>query len=242
MALTLESSTHESIIKAKRNGYRPTHRNKWLFLSNGILKAQELLLLEYYADQMDFDHRHKQYGTVDVNFREISQMFRNSSSTIRVWHSGLLEKKFIQSTSNKHLFLLANCERYIQPSKQFAGKAAEITTQEKDQPVEIILQNFEIVFQPTEKNVQPTEEKSFQQLKQSVSVPLGSFKGLSKVLSPTPSPASFPPHTKTNHEYQRLREEDGYTLLSTEDMEWLDKHHQQLPLDGLSANSQLVHQ
>lgn len=75
----------------KLNGYRPTLRNRWLLVENGALSIQEFVLLEYYADIMDFDHNHPHYGCFQFNPKETAKILnRTSENTIRQWHNSLL--------------------------------------------------------------------------------------------------------------------------------------------------------
>jgi len=128
----------------KLNGYRLTHRNKWRLIENKILILQELALLEYYADIFDFDKNHSNFGLFMVNFGNFSEIFNTSSdNTIRNWHNRLLELGFIKPTGNKNVYRLTIHDRYLTPGK-WEGKASDYARQEKDQSIEVILQNFGI--------------------------------------------------------------------------------------------------
>ncbi|KKP86218.1 MAG: hypothetical protein UR89_C0029G0003 [Candidatus Roizmanbacteria bacterium GW2011_GWA2_35_8] len=100
----------------KFNGYRPTHRNKWKFIQEGILSVQELSLLEFYADIVDFDRKHPNFGLFEVNFEEISQVFECSTGTVRGWNNKLILIGFIEKTSKRDWYKLICYERYIDPS------------------------------------------------------------------------------------------------------------------------------
>src|SRR5579884_1741357 len=138
----------------KLNGYRASHRNKWLFIKHNILSSQALLLLEYYADAMDFDVNHEDFGLVEVNFEDIAILFkRKSLTTVYNWHNELITKGFIKPTSKKNYYQVVCHTRYI-PTGFWKGKATEYAKEEKDQPIEIILQNFGIDLQKSEKKLQ----------------------------------------------------------------------------------------
>src|SRR5260221_344137 len=159
----------------KRNGYRPTHRNKWLFLEKMVLSSQALQLLEYYADLMDFDHSHPNYGIVKVDFEEIGRVFHKTTGAVRNWHNELEKKGFISLWDKRgKLYRLVNHERYVGPSPKWKGKAAEIARTETNQPIEKILQHFGIDFQSVANSVQPVEKKQSRKAETSVSIALGS--------------------------------------------------------------------
>lgn len=97
----------------KLKGYRVSHRNKWLVLQQDVLTIQELILLEFYIDISDFDSRHDKFGIFEVFLDEISEVFGKSQDSIRIWHKGLLSKKFIAPYDIKRkLYQLKNPRRY----------------------------------------------------------------------------------------------------------------------------------
>src|SRR3989344_7385477 len=103
----------------KLNGYRASHRNKWLLIEYDILSIQELALQEFYADIFDFDPQHRTVGLFPVNFDEIAQVFNCSSNTVRNWHSKLLQLGLIKKTGGKNLYQLSCYSRYVTPSVRF---------------------------------------------------------------------------------------------------------------------------
>jgi len=130
----------------KLNGYRPSHRNKWKFIEHGVLKVQELALLEYYADIMDFDKHHDKFGHFEVDYKEISIHFNNTENTIRGWHIELLRKGLIKKTTDKKTYILSCFERYIGSGK-WGGKADHFAKLEKNQSPAVMFQNFGTNFQ-----------------------------------------------------------------------------------------------
>lgn len=144
----------------KLNGYRPTHRNKWRFIQYGILNLQELALLEFYADIFDFDKGHELFGLFKVNFNEVAGMFRcKSANTVRNWHNKLLSTGFIEKTSQNNVFRLKCFRRFIH-SGFWNGKVDDYAKREVDQPIEVILQNFDIDPHLVGVNFQPVANKS----------------------------------------------------------------------------------
>ena len=126
----------------KLNGYRPTHKNKWLFIKHGFLTHQELMLLEFYADIVDFDQKHEGFGTFVTDFREMEKIFRMSDSSLRNWHNKLLGLGFIKTTGKQSRYKLACVKRYIEPS--WGGEPNKFASAEVDQSVGFLLQQFGI--------------------------------------------------------------------------------------------------
>src|SRR3990167_11412807 len=145
------------ISMKKLNGYRPTHRNKWVLIREKILTLQELALWEFYADIVDFDKKHEKFGLFEVDFVDIASLFNCSSNTIRNWHNKLVLLQLIKR-ARKGFYELVSVERFINPSK-WNGKAHEFTEKEKDQPIEIILQSFGLDFQTVKEKIQSSEKK-----------------------------------------------------------------------------------
>lgn len=164
----------------KLNGYRPTHKNKWLFIQHGILSVQELALLEFYADILDFDKNHPKHGTFEVDFNELQPVFCKAPNTLRNWHNRLLKLGFIKESPKKNIFELVCFSRYITPGF-WGGKAADYARQETNQPVEIILQNFGIELQQVGKLLQPVVKKDNESALKSDARALSSSKDESKV-------------------------------------------------------------
>lgn len=161
----------------KLNGYRASHKNKWLFIKHGILSIQELALLEFYADIFDFDPKHNAtVGQFPVNFEEVARVFSCSRNTVRNWHSKLLKLGFIKKTSDKNIYLLSCYSRYTTPSVRFEGEAAVYAKQEADQSIEIILQNFGIDSQLVGGNVQIIGKKASELGSESSSIAISSYK------------------------------------------------------------------
>jgi len=120
----------------KLKGYRVSHRNKWLILQNRILTLQELALFEFFIDISDFDPRHDKFGIFEVFLDEVSDVFGKSQDSIRIWHKGLLTKKFIAPYDVKRKFYqLKNPLRYN------TKKAEEFHKYENnDKPIQTILE------------------------------------------------------------------------------------------------------
>lgn len=143
----MEYTYRQKQIRKKLNGYRCSHRNKWLLLSFHILSLQSLVLLEFYVDIFDFDVKHDTFGTFRANFAEIAEFLGFSVSSIRAWHKELLVNGFVSPTDQKGVYTLTNAKRYISPGF-WKGDAAYYSTFEKNQPVEAIVQLMKQNVQP----------------------------------------------------------------------------------------------
>jgi hypothetical protein len=161
----------------KTNGFRPSHRNKWMLLQKKILDPISLLLFEYYLDQMDFDSKHKGYGCFEVSFQDITKLFGYSSTnSIRSRHNKLLKLGMISPTSKKHLFKVHNPERYVASTKKWRGFATDFMQEEKDQAPQKIFQYIGANIQLVEQKVQPIEKNKSNNLNKKSLRHLSSFK------------------------------------------------------------------
>lgn len=166
------------------NGYRPTFRNKWEIIKNRILTIEELLLFEYYIDQMDFDKRHKNYGKFTVNFQEISKLFAyKAENSIRNKHKKLVRFEFIYQTEEKGLYAIHNPDRYVAQTNKWDGKASDFQTEEANQPFDKIMQNIAGNIQPNATKLQSIEKNTTNLIKHDNPRSLVSSKFKSNVLN-----------------------------------------------------------
>ena len=157
----------------KLSGYRVSHRNRWLLLTNEILSLQGFLLFEYYLDSMDFDIKHENYGLFEAYPDEIAECFNNKKKeTIKAWHNGLLTKGFIEiADKQRRLFRIKSPARY---RVSCCGKASEFAKDEKRIPsLDFFLEN--ICFYPEKAKIK-SPKKANLALKDT-SKALGSSKG-----------------------------------------------------------------
>lgn len=205
----------------KFNGYRPTHRNKWLFLQHGILNVQELAFLEFCADLVDFDKNHENYGMFEVDIVVMTKIFCKSENTIRGWFKKLLKAGFISKTEKQRYYRMSCHERYIN-SARWGGRASEYARKEKDQPVGIILQNFGIDLQNIEQEAQSVEKNSIKsdsetEARALISSKVDSGVDQRKILVIKQIP-------RTDQEYEQIQAEENFQILSKEDMRWIDEN------------------
>lgn len=204
----------------KLNGWRPTHKNKWLLVSYSILTSMELSLLEFYADIMDFDFKHgEKQGLIEVYYDEIAKFFKCSENTIRNRHNKLLYLGFINETSRKRIYRLACYERYITPGIQWKGKASKYEELERNQPIEIILQSFGLDLQTIEEKLQNIGKKLKER---TVIKPNTDSRGLG-------SSKDGYKDTPLSHTKDEAEEEIEYQKLTDDDMEWIIKNVHEQP-------------
>ncbi len=209
----------------KLNGYRATHKNKWLFIKNKVLSLQEVAYLEFCADIMCFDWEKQEYGTFKTNFKEIATLFDcKSETTIRNWHAKLLKKGFIQSLNQRNVFRLTCHTRYITPGF-WKGEASRYAESEKDQSIEYILQNFGLNLQNIGKTDQLIEKNNQNLASNTTPRAIGSSKDYSLVPSSISSKkvVVIKQEVRSDAEYQKMYEASDLSL-SVDDMKWIDQN------------------
>lgn len=209
----------------KLNGYRATHRNKWLFIQYGILSVQELSLLEFYADTFCINTKQPEYGEFKVNFDELKIIFNcKSDTTIRNWHNKLLKVGFIKKSNKKNKYNLVCCGRYINPSKAFVGEAHKYKELEENQPIKVVLQSFGIEFQSNEQKLQPVGKENNEKDNTTIQtniVPTDAYK--SEYIGSTVKIVDLKARIRTQEEYERMYQESGCVGLTPEDMKLADE-------------------
>ena len=63
------------------NGFRASHRNKWLLVSEGVLTVAEMVLLDFYIDKMNFSAKSEDVGTFDLDFAELEIYLHRKEKT-----------------------------------------------------------------------------------------------------------------------------------------------------------------
>ena len=203
----------------KLNGYRASHRNRWLLIKNRVLTPQEFLLFEYYLDSMDFDSRHSNFGTFEAYLDEVALDFDKKPDTIQDWHNKLLSKSFIELVNKKRrLFKVKSPERY---GTVLGCNAREFVKNEKNTPtLDFILQN--ICFTPEKAKINPSKNTIL--ALNNTSKHLGSFKGeLGLPSIDFKKVVVIKQSVRSDEEYQKMSQ-DGDFGLSPEDMKWIDRN------------------
>lgn len=204
----------------KISGYRASHRNRWLLLKNGVLTSQEFLLFEYYLDSMDFDPRHSNFGQFVAYPEETASFFHKGLETVRDWHNSLLNKGFIEVVNRRReIYGIKSPERY---NNSFGGKAPQFVKEEKTTPtLDFILQN--ICFFPEKAEINPLNNTVL--ALNDTPKALGSSKGelgLSSIGSK--KVVLISQSVRSEADYLKIRLENNFQNLSTEDMRWIDQN------------------
>lgn len=199
----------------KRNGYRPSHRNRWLLLSEKAISKEGLLFWEYCLDQMLYDKRYSGYGTAKIDFDEVMSVFHVSSLTsVRKWWNELIQLGLVKAVDKRsHTLGIVNYDRYISGGN---GNASMYESREHDQSIDVIKQSTGLISQFTVLKNQSTDRNNADLLKNYHNKALSSFKvGLGLVTKQV---------ARKTGEYQSIFSEGIYSLLLPEDMEWIDKN------------------
>ncbi len=175
-------NTTQLPYRNKFNGYRCSHRNRWLLVAHKKIAIQPLMLFDFYIDISDFDHKHETYGTFKTSFSKIATIFHCSANTIRNWHNALVKLNLIHPTDEKQIFELQNPERYIAPGV-WKGQASGYAKEEKNQSVETLLQFMSQNIQLGENNIKPVATNYTHSLKENAIKALGLSKYPSKVVT-----------------------------------------------------------
>jgi len=223
MKMTISNSFTNSNLP-RLNGYRATHRNKWRFIQHGILSSQELMFLDFCSDIMSFGKDNPTRGSFRVNFDEIKKILRcKSENTIRNWLQKLLSIGFVQKTEKRLVFKLSCYERYL-VSGSWHGESAKYASLEKNQSIDVILQNFGIDFQRVGEKFQPVGKKGLKLATNISSRIISSSNVDPSVVSGSSKKILVRQTPRTEKEYQQFYEEGSYVYLTPEDMGWIDEN------------------
>lgn len=219
----------------KLNGYRASHRNRWLLINNRILTVQEFILLEYYIDLMDFDSRHKNFGKFEAYLDETAEVFDKKEDTIKDWHNSLLNKGFIQLADKKrNLFKIKSPERY---GTALGCNAKEFAKNEKNtSTLDYILQN--ICFSPEKAGNNPSKHDNL--ALNNTSKCLGSFKSEFGLFSNgSKKIVVIKQKTKDDREYQK-QYENNQEGMTPEEMKSIDENEERIEILSDEQERQIV--
>lgn len=162
----------------KMNGYRASHRNRWLLLETKTLTPNELFLFEYIIDRAVFDKSKEEYGIAHIQISRIAEIFqysaRNSIYTklSKLETVGLIKKVEVGWTKLR----ITNFPRYLLQNKPQFGSAHTYSKNETNQSTEQRLQSIGIEGQSIDQSTQYTEQSDYQIQTSDDSKALDSFK------------------------------------------------------------------
>lgn len=213
----------------KLNGYRASHRNRWLLLKHNVVDEKAFLLFEYYLDSMDWDPDHEKHGTFEVYLEDIAPFFNKTVDTVRAWHNGLLEKGFIQLVDKRRsVYRIKSPGRYAIDGRS-GGKASKYGKDEKSNPtLDFFLNN--VCFSPEKVKINPLKRTSTISNEEKA---LGSSKHEFEVTSNNQSIGISPIGSKkyvvirqeirSDEEYQKMYEKNGCQGFSPQEMKLADE-------------------
>lgn len=201
-------------------GYRASHRNRWLLLSHEVLSEHEWLLYEYFLDMSCWNAEFNKFGVFEFFPKEIIPIFNKGVETIQGWCAGLLQKGFIRLyDEDRKLYEIKNPARYLFDGRK-GGKASvfkkeESAVEKEDELLEIILDNLCFYPERLRKNPEKVTPSILREEKA-----ISSYNGsISSSLNKKVAVKQLP---RTRGEYQRIYKEGGYVGLTPDDMEWID--------------------
>lgn len=127
----------------KLNGFRASHRNKWILVACRLITQQELSLYEYYVDVADFDPRHNVFGCFEDDLYQTANIFQYSSLTsVRSKRNKLVKIGLIRALRKRDWFQIPYYDRFLLSKHERYKKAHEYHSIEKELNIEIILKNY----------------------------------------------------------------------------------------------------
>ena len=199
----------------KRNGFRPSHRNRWLLLREGLISREGILFWEYCIDQMLYDKRNRGYGTAEIDFGEVMEVFGvKSLTTVRTWYKELVGLGLvIEIDKGKHILKITNFDRYIAGSN---GRVLEYEADEYNQSIDAIIQSIGFSSQSIDRKNHSTDQKIDNLLEIDNGKALSSFK--------VDLSLDTKQKVRTPREYQEIYKNGNYAYMTPDEMEWVDRY------------------
>lgn len=146
------------------NGYRASHRNRWLLLETKTLTPSELFLFEYIIDSAVFDKSKEEYGIAHIQISHIAEIFQYSArNSIYTKLSKLETVGLIKKVENGWTkLIITNFPRYLLQNKPQFGTAHIYSKSETNQSIEQRLQSIGIEGQSIDQSTQYTEQSDYQ--------------------------------------------------------------------------------
>ena len=210
-----------------RNGYRPSHRNRFLLIEHKVLTREEFVVFEYCLDQMGFDKKNEWFGKIYVNFQEIALVLNYSANppynSIREKIKKLIKLNILIPTNKANIYSIFNADRYVATTNLWKGKSRQFQQQEHNKPFSLVIQNIAQNFQYGEAKVQKNEQNIPSKLKIDSSRALSTSKVNN--LTTDVSIDSRNKDQRTLADYQRIYRKKDWGDFTIDDMKWLDDHY-----------------
>lgn len=179
----------------KLRGYQKAPRDRFELLINKVLNQEEFILYEFGIAITDWDIEHVEtYGTFEATNKEIAMALGWKSDSTVSRHKKSLIKKGLFYIENSGLISPKDFDKW-QLRKFLPAKIHESPAHAQTQPA----------------NIQDSSSKMQENRGQEEVYSLSFFKGNSSLL-------------RKEEEYQKIYKEGGYTLLTPDDMRWIDEN------------------
>jgi hypothetical protein len=158
---------------------------------------------------------------------EVALVFnKKSEDSVRNWHKGLLNKRFIKIVDEKrNLYTVKSPLRYVVGLTQWGGEASKYSHEEANQSQEFILENIRF-FQPESKKILPKSDNLALKSLNSTENSLSSSKDNSIISSSIGSKkvVVIKQAVRSDEEYQKIYDEGEFLSLTPDDMRWIDEN------------------
>lgn len=201
-------------MKFNANGIRTMHRSDFYLLSRGVLSSSELMLFEFFINQMGFDPEHEgNFGVVTLeSYSAIAHFFGYSSeNSIRTKVRKLVQTGLLIPIDSRH-FRVAHHRRYLAQTDRWGGLNDDYRQSEKNATPSKVLQSIGVKTQLIEECPQIIEGTEALLLKSSAPRYLSS----SKVKSNSKQVK------RSRSEYEAIAKSGDYSGMSIDDMAFID--------------------
>lgn len=225
----------------KTNGFRASHRNRWLFISEGVLTINEMILLDFYIDKINFSPTSEDAGTFDLDYEELDLFLGKKESTIAALNKSLTDKGFLVKI-NPYKFEVTNWRRYfLEEKNNKGGLAFQFQKDETNKPLNVIIRNLGINFQITGKREEYLPNNSTvdtslikRLIKKDINIQNSNIgekenseidKREKNVFGQFPKWVLIQQKPRTDKEYQKIQDEQTDEMkMQIDDMKWIDQN------------------
>lgn len=190
-----------------RNGVVGSYGEEFILLQQHFITDEQFLLYCFCIHQADFDTNHKgKYGTFQLTNKQIAEDLGWSEDKVGRNLIGLLEKDILKRINRRTIevvdyyrFVIKNALKRTKEKQEIVYLREKIAKLQP-QPVKLREQNAILRNKTTDFASEDTTISD-----------ISSYK-VDKVI------------TRSFEDYRRIKEEGGYTMLTEEDMKWIDEN------------------